>query len=429
MSFLTLLGKEMGMLCRNTVLYLLIAVIVLFYWSNYATEESWNEGRPPAAPVEITDQVSANGGEAAGGEASEGIPPRPVYGFKRVTAPELVAQRYLRMLDEDMQRGWMEQRIVFGIFSHKNRLSERDQGFMKEAISKLEQVVKEPSTHTGVEVQQIAADLDSELGGWTNYMREGVSFIEPIETFEGAMESYQALQAEYEERVTANQVYPGMARLFNDYMGLTAGLFPVFLAAFAMGRDRSSRMIELVSSRSIRAWRYVGARYLAHVILISLVYVLLAAVGAWQTAEALGGVGSFGQALPIFLSYSAGWLIPTILATTAFGMLVSIVAGSGIAVIPLQMAWWFISVFPLIGDYRVFKLFLRFNTAAEAETFNRYGNAILANRLFFAFLALAMVAAASLMWERKRSSGGMTTSGFGPRKRRLSKLLENGSAG
>ncbi|MHA7963363.1 ABC transporter permease [Paenibacillus sp. CAU 1782] len=429
MSFLTLLGKEMGMLFRNMVLYLLIAVIVLFYWSNYATEESWNEGRAPVPPIEISDQVSAHSGGLGGGDASEGTPPMPVYGFKKITAPELVAQRYLWMLEDDLEKGWTEQRIVFGVIANKSRLSERDREYMNESRAKLERVVKDPASYTGVEVRQIAADLDSELGGWTNYMREGVSFMEPIETFEGAMESYHALKAEYDKRVAGNQVFSGMARLFSDYMGLTAGLFPVFLAAFTMGRDRSSRMIELVSSRSIRAWRYVGARYLAHVILISLVYLLLAAVGAWQTAEALGGVGVFGDVLLIFLSYSVGWLIPTIMATTAFGLLISIVAGSGIAVIPLQMVWWFISVFPLIGDYRVFKLFLRFNTAAEAETYHRYGNAILANRLFYVFLALAMVAVAARIWERKRSSGKMTISRFGPKKRRAEMPLKSGGEG
>lgn len=430
MSFLTLFGKEMKMLCRNLVVYLLLAVIVLFYWTNYATEESWSEGKAPVPPVEAADQVPANGLDSAEGwEGVENVPPMPLYGFKEIKDPALVAQRYIRMLETDLDRGWMDQRIIFGAFAHKSRLSQEDREHVKETISKLERVVKEPAKHTTIEVQQIAADLDSLLGGWTSYMREGVSFTEPIETYEDAMKNYRALAAEYADRVADGQVYPGMARLFSDYMGLTAGLFPVFLAAFAMGRDRSSRMNELVSSRSIRAWRYVGARYSAHIVLISLIYLLLAAAAAWQTAAALDGTAAFGEALPIFLSYAAGWLIPTVMATSAFGMLISIVTGSGIAAIPLQVVWWFISVFPLIGDYRLYKLILRFNTGAEADTFHRYADTLLANRIFYVLLALAMVAAAALMWERKRSNGKITKSRAFLRKRRATTLLQNGQEG
>lgn len=429
MSFLTLLGKEMKMLCRNLVVYLLLAVIVLFYWTNFATEESWSEGKAPAPPVQLADQISAKGldsADVAAGEHVENVPPMPLYGFKRMTDPALVAERYIWMLEADLDRGWMEQRIIFGAFAHKSKLSQEDREHMKETISRLERVLKEPAKHTTIEVQQIAADLDRLLGGWTTYMREGVSFIEPIETYEDAMKNYHALAAEYAERVADGQVYPGMARLFSDYMGLTAGLFPVFLAAFAMGRDRSSRINELVTSRSIRAWRYIGARYSAHVVLISLIYLLLAAGAAWQTAAALDGTTAFGEALPIFLAYTAGWLIPTVMATTAFGMLISVATGSGIAAIPLQLLWWFISVFPLIGDYRLYKLFLRFNTGADADTFHRYADTILVNRIFYVLLAVAMVAAAALIWEKRRSNGKITKSKASLRKRRATTLLQNG---
>lgn len=429
MSFLTLLRKEMGMLGRNRVLYLLLAVIFVFYWSNYATEESWSEGKPPSPPVEITGQAPAMDGEPRYGDGSQGVPAMPVYGFQKATDPGFIAERYLSMLENDLQRGWMEQRIIFGAFAGKSKLSQSDREHMKESMSRLQEVVKEPSGYTGIEVQQMAADLDSHLGGWTSYMREGVSFREPVETFEDAMSMYEASLDEYEKRVADNGIFAGMARLFSDYMGLTAGLFPVFLAAFMMGRDRSSGMNEIVSSRSIKAWRYVGARYLAHAIIISFLYLLLAAVGAWQTAGALEEAGTFGDALPIFLSYTAGWLLPTILVTLAFGLLISMAVGNGIIAIPLQIVWWFISALPLIGDYRFFKLFLRFNTGAEQETFYRYENAIIANRIFYVLLAVAMVAAAAMIWERKRSSGKGSKIGFGFRRRQAIRLVKNGSEG
>ncbi|WP_058301280.1 ABC transporter permease [Gorillibacterium timonense] len=455
MNFFSLVGKEMKMLSRNLVFYLLIAVILLFFYGNYATSESWEGGKAPKLPQKQEEQVgqgasgAANGsgeiadpgatGEgsgsgvvaspgAAGEESSAGAapspveggadnpadvgdpaeqapPPMPVYGFKNITEPELLAQRYQWSLEADLKSGSMEQRIFFGMFAHKSKLSASDRDAMNALIAQLNEVQQKPGSYTSLDVVQMAADLDRKLGGWTHYMRDGMTFMDGIYTYEEAMAQYRLEEAEYLQRVKEGQVYPGMARLFCDYMGLTAGIFPVFLAAFALSRDRASRMNELIASRRVRAWSYVGARFTAYALLISLVYLLLSVLAAWETAAALEGEGAFWTALPIFLAHGAGWLLPTVWATTAFGMLVYTLFGSGLAAIPLQIAWWLISALPLIGDYRLYKLILRFNTPTEAATYRHYAGDILTNRIFYSILALLMVEAAALLWERRRSSG------------------------
>lgn len=456
MSFPALVFKEMRMLSRNLVFYMLIAVVVLFYWTNYATSESWGEGRAPVPPKKQAEQTtavpapaaeqagqadaaakagsaeaatkpgssSAGAGEdaeaaaaSAGEEAQspadgeappadmEAPPPMPVYGWMEITDPGKIAERYIQYLQQDLRNGWMNQRIVFGMFAHQSKLSDHDRTSMRSTIDELEQVKSHPEAYTAEKVKAIAADLDKKLGGWTEYMRDGITFIENIDTYEQAMEHYQVQEAEYSSRLAEGQVYPGMARLFCDYVGLTAGVFPVFLAAFALSRDRSSRMLELIASRRIRAFTYVGARFLAYAVMVSLIYMLLSVFAAWQTATALDGASAFGEALPVFLAYGAGWLLPTIWATTAFGMLVYTVFGSGIAAVPLQFAWFVVSALPLMGDYRAYKLLIRFNTAAQSEAYRHYAGEIVANRIIMSVLALAMAAAASFLWERRRSSG------------------------
>ncbi|MBY9079930.1 ABC transporter permease [Paenibacillus sp. HN-1] len=488
MNFPALVFKEMRMLSRNLVFYMLIAVVVLFYGTNYATSESWGEGRAPVPPKKQTEQTStapaqaaaeAGSASAAGADAAakvgsaeaatmnaspdattkdgssnagagaeagaaaakdgssnagageeaeaaaasageeaqtpadgeappadmEAPPPMPVYGWMEITDPGKIAERYIQYLQQDLRNGWMNQRIVFGMFAHQSKLSDHDRTNMRSTIDEMEQVKSNPGSYTAENVKAIAAGLDKKLGGWTYYMRDAVTFAENIETYEQAMEQYRVQAAEYHNRLAEGQVYPGMARLFCDYVGLTAGVFPVFLAAFALSRDRSSRMHELIASRRIRAFTYVGARFLAYAVMVSLVYMLLSVVAAWQTATALDGASAFGEALPVFLAYGAGWLLPTVWATTAFGMLVYTVFGSGIAAVPLQFAWFIVSVFPLMGDYRLYKLLIRFNTAAQGDAYRHSAGEIMANRIFMSVLALAMVAAASFLWERRRSSG------------------------
>ncbi|MEO3945463.1 ABC transporter permease [Gorillibacterium sp. CAU 1737] len=430
MNLVTLVGKEIKMVGRNLVFYLLIAIILLFFYSNYATQESWDSGKAPIPPQKIeettgsgtTGAPAGNGqpdappsGESGATAAPDGAnsedpeeaapPPRPAYGFKAVADPKGLAERYQLALEWDLENGAIDQRVFFGMFAHQSKLSESDKKAMKEAIASFQEILKAPESHTSEEVKQVAADLDHKLGGWTNYMRDGMSFAAPIMTYEEAMEQFKYEEAEYLKRVNDGEVYTGMARLFCDYMGITAGIFPVFLAAFALGRDRTSRMHELIASRRVRAWTYVGARFAAHALLISLIYLLLSVLAAWETAAALEGEGAFWKALPIFLQYGAGWLLPTVWATTAFGMLVYALFGNGLVAIPLQIAWWLASALPLMGDYRLFKLFIRFNTPTEAETYHHFAGQILANRIFYVLFAFLMVEAAALLWERRRSSG------------------------
>lgn len=456
MNFLALVGKEMRLLTRNVVFYLLVAVIVLFYGANYATSESWDAGKAPvppqkqaeraAAPTTASPAGSPGGATPAGAAGSSAASPAaatsakassasaasttpavhgataapagsaapaapavqstPAYGWKEVTDAGEMAKRYMWSMEADLERGWTHQRIVFGMFAGKKKLSETDRKHLQTTIALLQAMQQDSAKHTALEVRQIAAKLDRKLGGSTDYKWGGITFTREINTYEEAMEQYRVKEAEYRTRVEKGQLYPGMARLFCDYVGLTAGLFPVFLAAFALSRDRASRMNELIASRRVKAWTYVGARYLAHAILISLVYLVLSVVAAWQTVSALAGTDELWKALPVFLAYGAGWLLPTVWAAIAFGMLVYTLFGSGIAAIPLQMLWWFVSVSPLSGDYRLFKLYLRYNTAEDADTYRRYAGQILTNRLCYTGLALLMAGAAAFLWERRRSSDG-----------------------
>lgn len=457
MTFLTLVGKEMRMLSRNLVLYLLIAVVLLFFYGNYATSESWNAAKAPVPPDPKLEQMAngktgqtnvqptapagaeGSGGSAAGAPAAspgsaasaapvavaaqpgtagtaapetgtaqpgtDAPPPLPVYGLSEVTDPGKIAQRYQWSIEADLENGWMDQRIFFGSFAHKSKLSEADRKAMKAAVEQFKQIAASPAGHTATEVKQVAADLDEKLGGWTNYMRDGMTFIDQITNYEAAMEHYRADEAEYRQRVEEHQLIPGMARLFADYMGITAGIFPVFLAAFALGRDRASRMDELIGSRRIKALTYVGARFFAYALTVSLVYVLVSVLAAWETAANLGDAVGFLEALPTFLAYGTGWLLPTVWATTAFGMLIYTIFGSGLAAIPLQVAWWLISALPLIGSYGPTKLFLRFNTPTEAATYRHYADTILLNRVSYTVLAFLLAAAAAWLWERRRSLG------------------------
>ncbi|MFD1907999.1 hypothetical protein ACFSQ7_34560 [Paenibacillus rhizoplanae] len=48
---MALIGKEMRMTLRSLVFYLFVIASVFFYFTSYATEETWGEVGPPLLPV------------------------------------------------------------------------------------------------------------------------------------------------------------------------------------------------------------------------------------------------------------------------------------------------------------------------------------------------------------------------------------------
>lgn len=402
---MALLWSEIKLLLRSIVLYLLMAVLLLFYLTQYATEESWESLRPPEPPVQDA---------------------RGYYGFKKIEDPIQLAGRYKGMMERDLKEGSFQQAKLG--FNKRSKLSERDRQALEELIGRLDRLAGSRVPFTAGDVEQVAAELDERLGGNTPYALGAFTPLLPITTAEEAAKHHEEQMALYLAKVDQSQLYPGMARLFADYMGITAGLFPMFIGAFLLPRDRSSRMYELIYSRQIRPWKYVGVKFGAPALLLTAVYGLFAVLAAWQTVSAHHQPGQFLEALPKFLGYTAGWLLPTVWISIAFGMLVSVVFQSGIAAVPLQFLWWMSSLLPLKGSYGLTKLVIRFNTADDYGLYRESVRAIAVNRILYAGLALAMVTAAAVLWERGRSRAS-GRSGRGMRMRLSGWSRQSGDEG
>ncbi|WP_342423482.1 ABC transporter permease [Paenibacillus sp. FSL E2-0178] len=382
---MALIGKEMRMTLRSLVFYLFIIASVFFYFTSYATEETWGE---LGSPVISTPQ-------------NVGTIEHPYYGWKQPADTRDLAEQMRKEMGWNLDAG-TSQKIRLG-FPFKVKLNEKEKTALSAAISQLDEVLKNPDKYTMDEVYTIAESVNNQLGGTSIYQQGLGEFGSAIESVDEAIKAQEADLARYNAKVDAGELLPGAARYFSDYLSLPAGIFPVFLSAFLLLRDRSSRMNELIYSRRISPWVYVGSKFIAQGVMLSMIYLILAVIGGWQTVDTLGLTGQTGQAIVIFLGYTAWWLLPTLWISVAFGMFGSMLFRRGIVPIALQIVWWFMSVLPLLGSYGLNRLFIRFNSPNDYELYWKWTDEIALNRSFYLILTVLLAAGAAWLWERNRS--------------------------
>ncbi|ETT30230.1 ABC transporter permease [Paenibacillus sp. FSL R7-269] len=383
---MALIGKEIRMTLRSLVFYLFVIASIFFYFTSYATEETWGALGPPVISK----------------PQNMGTAEQPYYGWATPRDTRSLAEQMKIQMKRDLNAGVIE-KIRLG-FPMEVELDAGEKAALTAAISQLAKILKDPSQYSMDEVYRVAEALNSRLGGNSMYQQQGLDgYSYVIKSVDEAEKAQQAQLADYNAKVDAGELLPGAARYFSDYLSLPAGIFPVFLSAFLLLRDRSSRMNELIYSRRVSQWVYVGSKFIAQGIMLSLVYLILAVIGGWQTVDKLGLTGQTGQAISVFLSYTAWWLLPTLWISVAFGMFGSMLFRRGIVPIALQIIWWFVSVLPLMGSYGLNRLFIRFNSPNDYNLYQGWADEIALNRSIYLLLAVLLTAGAAWLWERNRS--------------------------
>lgn len=213
-----------------------------------------------------------------------GPPEHPFYGWKLPGNTSELATQIRKEIGWDLNAGSTTKlRIGFPL---ESKLDKQEKAALTEAASKLDNIIKDPDKYTMDDVYKVADDLNKQLGGNSMYKKGMDEFGFAIENYDEAVKAQEQTLARYNEVVEAGELLPGAARYFSDYLSLSAGMFPVFLSAFVLLRDRSSRMSELIYSRRVSPWTYVGSKFIALGIMLSLIYLVLAVAGGWQTANA-----------------------------------------------------------------------------------------------------------------------------------------------
>lgn len=436
--------KECRRIATSLVYFLFIVVLVFSWWGKFRgvtkTEIDWANGKTPAnvgfdrplliEPTEEDDYFGMKTSEDNPEDIMTGVTrallmeyknniyatyPLPVRNYKAVSLSSKEQKRVLEILCE-----------VTGLT--EEQLSNLPQGYFPAVTGtiistdaadfdedgNLHMPSKEDNKTNGSEemdktkkfIPQVTYKRFKELMREMETMigEEGSQYsTEMMITYFGLSEmGYEEACAEYDQTIKGDKVTGSFARLFCDYMGLSLGLYPIFIMVFMWLKDRLDNMTELLYTRRVSSLKLVLTRYLAGITMILIPVILL-------SFESLIPLISFGSEHGISIDYFAyikyilWWLLPTIMIVSAIGVFFTLLTDSPIAIL-LQFLWWIIDkgATGLSGDTKSITLMIRHNTLRGYELIKDNFYAICVNRLLMAGISILLVILSVWVLQQKR---------------------------
>jgi hypothetical protein len=237
------------------------------------------------------------------------------------------------------------------------------------------------------EYEKILAELDQKLGRKSIFSQQRRDYLNRKPT------TYADALDEFKEIINKDKVTNAYGRLFADYMGITAGFFPVFIIISLFIRDRKKKTKE---RKNIKV--DLLAKYAAACLCVLLPYMSIAT----HATYIFYNIGkNYGYPVDVFAfyKYTLLWIGPTILFTLALSMLTYKISKSFILTIGTQFALWGIAITTLGGDYRLFRYMIRFNELGYYDSYIKWKESIMINRIFFVIVSLILLAI--LLWPRE----------------------------
>ncbi len=374
---------------KSPVFYAALAIIIFFvagqiggeFWSDAFT---WPE--PPTPGLTETEQ---------------GL---PAYGWKQDTSEEAQMRRVTREMFLAIWENPVQTPALGGFINRQVRLSQEQIDLVREAFTDVTGKRPEEVDGYNSEMNSIVPYSDfAHLMEMLNKALGGDFFTLDPYVGDYVPRTYEEALADYAELTAGGELTWSNARMFADYMGIALGIFPAFLAAFIMGRDKRSGANALIGSRPISGPHYLAVKYLGLALPLCAFVMLVALV------PTVGGfmMRAQGHVVDVwaYLAISAGWLLPTALAVTALALFLAEATGTGIAAIPVVILWWMVSVARpgLMGPYPAFVSLIRFNFTQPLPT--EWTSQIAINRACMVALSAGLVLLSGLIYDRKRARG------------------------
>lgn len=243
--------------------------------------------------------------------------------------------------------------------------------------------------------EDLMRQADRLIGGGSSFSSDSIRQNSKIPmNYEQALEAYQAF---VDEGIT-----PGYARLFCDYIGIFASLFPAFVAIYQTLKDKNAGMRDIIYTRKASSLRLCFTRYFALLIPCTLVVLALAAAATIGCAVSYTGMSLDYMA---FFKYTLIWIVPSMMTSAAIGTFTAELTDTPVGIL-LMAGYWFIDLNSgglLAGETGSMSLIPRHNSELYTHLFAENYTAFLSNRIFFALTGLILICIAALILELKRT--------------------------
>lgn len=436
--------RECRRIATSFVYFLFIAVFIFSWWGKFRgvtkTEIDWAKGKTPAnvgfdrplllEPTEEDDYFGMKTSEDNPEEIMTGVTrallmeyedniyaayPLPARNYKAVSLSDEEQARVLEILCEitgltveqlnNLPQGYFP--AVTGTIISTDSADFDEDG-------NLHMPGREDKAADGNEETDKTKKFISQVtyGHFKELMREMETMIgeegsqystEMMITYFGLSEkNYEEACAEYDQTFKGDKVTGSFARLFCDYMGLSLGLYPIFILVFMWLKDRFDNTTELLYTRRVSSLKLVLTRYSASITMV-LIPVILLSFESLMPLVSFGSEHSVSIDLFAYIKYILWWLLPTIMIVSAMGTFFTLLSDSPIAVL-LQFLWWVIDkgATGLSGDTQITTLMIRHNTLRGYELVQDTLHVICVNRLLMAGISILFIVLSAWILQQKR---------------------------
>lgn len=201
-----------------------------------------------------------------------------------------------------------------------------------------------------------------------------------------------------------------------ERLGLIAGLFVGFLAAFVWQRDRQWELAEVIHARPVASWQVVLGKYTGVALAWALLLLLAGVLSAgWTYALATQGELSFSLAdffQPLLL-----WIGISLLYGSALVLLLSLLLRGSLATLLVYFFYWVYSITDLgmfqqvVGRSRFLTYWLfRFDYGLDRAAYlalQQRTTDVLLNRMLYAGLSLVLLWLLVRAYDRFRRRGSL----------------------
>lgn len=396
--------KECRQVLRSLIYYIYIVIFVLFITSQMGD----------------TDWIGA---------LEEPQPGSDYYGYGYSANPDDIMEESIENLFEE---------------TYRNNYSTYPFGFIKsvtlteEELAKIESELERCTGKSFEELIELYIDYYQTVafsGSYDQYMRSELGWHIPIaedftyEEFEELMKQvsdiigkgcmyenlykvtakkeldYEDAMANYLDLRDHDRVTGAQMRLFCDYAGIVLAILPIFVGVSACLRDKRAKAADVIYSKKVSGTVLILSRYFANVLLLFVPVVACAALLQMPIYHQAVKMGMAPDGFA-FLKYTVIWLLPLIMITLALAFLITEFTDKILA-IPIQIAWAFSSVFSastIVGNFG-WKLVVRWNEFGDYSRYALERHQLYLNRGYYVILSMICIAAAVIVYGKKRKEG------------------------
>lgn len=312
----------------------------------------------------------------------------PFFYLKDEVVNEEILGKTIQSLLYAAEKGYMKYNILFG---YNMTCSENEKQYLLEKADQLATVEFDNLQEVLLMCNSVMTEVDEYFGGNTSFSPDAANRY-TTENYEEAINNYYLIE-------TKEGIGFALARYTSDYMGICAGIMPVFLSAFSLGMGGKKKR-ELLMICGIKSYKLVLSEIVGVFLPFFILFLTIYFVDARNYIMLIGAAGGNLQyfAYPFYFVF---WIIPTLMMATTLPMLLFEVVHNEFISALLSVLIMFVSM--ATRNNYIFQPIIRFNSFGRSTEFFAMLPNLVLNRIIMAGGAIVLFVLITWLYEYRRT--------------------------